>query len=177
MDEKNKVFLTASIVAAIIGAMGITGAALITNFDKIFPQDKPTSPPLHVKPFDTTQKSSTSVLMPKQEIIISTVPAQSEGSQSAKNFDKSDFLFENKKFIEDKPELFSNGRISLSVRKSSDYECTVRISQLFKGKNEKEYELIKGSPFEVSVGGANYILHFTDGVYREYCIISSYVTF
>lgn len=173
MDKKNKT----DIIIAVITVLGVIGAALISNFDKIFPQDKSIPPPVHVESSDTLQESSSSVLTEKQEVIISTVPAQSESSQSVKNFDKSDFLFENKKVIEDKPELFSNGRISLSVRNSSDYECIVRISQFFKEKDEKEYELIKGSPFEISVGGAKYILHFADGVYREYCILSSYAVF
>lgn len=183
MDEKNKVSWIVPIAVAVIGTLGMIGSALIGNFDKIFSQDKPTVPPLHVESSDMPQENTSSASTPKQEITTSTVPVQPEiifGNsliELEKKFNKSDFFFENKKMIEDRPELFSNGRVSLTIRNSSDYECTVRISQFFQEKDEKEYKLVKGSPFEISVGGESYILHFTDGVYREYCILSSYVAF
>ena len=201
MDKKNKVSWIVPIVVAVIGALGMIGAALINNFNTTSLQNNPSTPPVQVNLPDTLQESSPSASTPKQEIITSPVPAQPEKSHveetdssiTAKenandihsasdnrsiefdnDFNRSDFIFENKKFIEDRPERFSNGRVSLTIRNSSDYKCLMRISQFFKGQNEIEYELIKGSPLEVSVGGAKYILHFVDGVYREYCIISSY---
>lgn len=177
MDEKNKESWIVPIVVAVIGALGVIGAALISNFDKIFPQDKPIVPPVQVESSDTPQESTSSASTPKQEITTSTVPAQTENSHLVNDFNKSDFLFENKKIVEDRPELFSNGRVSLTVRNSSDYECTVRISQFFKENDEKEYKLVKGSPLKISVGGASYILHFADGLYHKYCILNSYAAF
>ncbi|WP_446008685.1 hypothetical protein [Candidatus Electrothrix sp.] len=174
-DEKNKVSWVVPIFVAVIGALGMIGAALLSNFDKIFPQDKPTVAPVHVESSDTPLESTSSASIPKQEITTSTVSAQRKNLHLVNDFNKSDFLFKHKKIIEDRPEIFSDGRISLTVRNSSDYECTVRISQFFQENDEKEYKLVKGSPLEISVGEASYILHFTDGVYREYCILSSHV--
>lgn len=101
-------------------------------------------------------------------------PPNNEEKNNAENFKKASFVFKNKKFIEDEPYLFCNGKISLTVRKSSGDQCILTISQLFNKRNEIEYTIKKGSPIPASIGEKKFILHFINGEYRQYCLISSY---
>ncbi len=170
MSEKDNKTL---IIVAVIGLAGTLGAAFISNFDKFFPIDK--------KEGSQVEKNQTA---PSGEYrgngeIESNIRNEGENRTYDKkndvvNFDKSVLIFKNRKFNEGETITFLDGKFSITISNSSEYDCKMRVYQRFSIEKESNYRLVNGSPLPISIGSLKYFFHFNAGEYRKYCVITSY---
>ncbi len=174
MNENSKVLL----ICSIIGLFGMIIAAVINKSDFSWPKkEKQTQSTNKVsKTVDNNQLSKISLIpvnsSPEKENNHEAVNVKSD----IIDFDKSVFIFNNKRFDEEKTEIFLDGQISIKIYESSNNSCVLHVSQRIASKfKEEEYDLVNGSPLIISIRGIEYYLFFINGKYREYCEISSYL--
>lgn len=162
------------IIVAVIGALGALGAALIISWGAVYSRSNrdeeskkyTVDQPEHLK----TTKNHVSVQ--EKELDPSQLAHSSQPSE--RECEDGSFLFEKKKFIENKPVLFCKGKVSVTVRRSDVAGCDMYVYQFFSEKKEEKIRLVKGDPLAFSVLGVKYIFHFIDGAYRDYSTVSSY---